>query len=51
MIEKKESPNAERIQMRKLSAYDECTDASGGYVLHTSHSTGIVRPLHAPIGD
>ncbi len=24
--------------MRKLSAYDECTDASGGYVLRTSHT-------------
>ncbi len=38
VIEKQENPNAERIQMRKLSAYDECTDASGGYVIRTSHT-------------
>ena len=38
VIEKKESPNAERIQIRKMSAYDECTNASGGYVLRTSHT-------------
>ncbi len=38
VINKQESPNAERIQIRKLSAYDECTDASGGYVLRTSHT-------------
>ncbi|MCY4170726.1 MAG: IS1634 family transposase [Bacteroidetes bacterium] len=38
VIEKKESPNAKRIQIRKLSAYDECTDTSGGYVLRTSHT-------------
>ncbi len=38
VIKKKESPNAEKIQIRKMSAYDECTEASGGYVLRTSHT-------------
>lgn len=38
VIQKPESPNAEQIRIKRLSAYDECTDASGGYVLRTSHT-------------
>ena len=38
VIQKKGSPNAERIRIQQRAAFDECTDALGGYVLQTSHT-------------
>jgi len=38
VVQKKDHSNAERIQIKRRSAYDEYSDASGGYILRTSHT-------------
>ncbi|MDE2645934.1 MAG: IS1634 family transposase [Bacteroidota bacterium] len=38
VIEKKGNPNAARIRIHRRPAFDECTDASGGYIIRTSHT-------------
>ena len=38
VCQKKDSPNAQSIRIQRRTAFDECTDASGGYVLRTSHT-------------
>ena len=32
VCQKKDSPNAQSIRIQRRSAFDECTEASGGYV-------------------
>ncbi len=36
--QKKDSPNAQSIRIQRRSAFDECTNASGGYIVRTSHT-------------
>ena len=38
VVPKKDSLHAEKILLTRLSAYDACTEAFGGYVLRTSHT-------------
>ncbi len=37
VCQKKDSPNAQSIRIQRRSAFDERTNASGGYIVRTSH--------------
>ncbi len=38
VIKSKNGSTANSIRIQKRSAFDECTDASGGYIIRTSHT-------------